>query len=397
MIHKIILLTLISIDVFILFFQTSSLSISNHEASILYGSASFIQYMTNTSLDVFGQNDIALRAPMIFLHLLSVILLYKISKNYLLDDRNRLWLLLIFILLPGVLSSALLVDSAGLIIFGLLLFIYIYEKYRLEYTYPLLLVFSLVDGVFVYLFISLAIYSLYVKNKVYFILNIGLLLGSLNLYGIKAEGSPEGHLIDTIGLYSAIFTPVIFVYIFYVLYRRLLAKEINILWFIASVPLGISLLLSFRQSIYIEDFAPYVIIALPLAAQSFYSAYRIRLKMFRTRYKTIFALSALFLSVNFIIVLLNRELYLVIEKPQKHFARKMHIAKDLSQELKSRGINCISTNDNMRQRLKFYGLVYCEDNILKEVDLNYKGTNTVTISYKYRPIYKAIVTNINSK
>jgi len=204
------------------------------------------------------------------------------------------------------------------------------------------------------------------------------------------------HLLDTIGLYSAIFTPVIFVYIFFVLYRRYLSKDINVLWFISTIPLLISLLLSFRQNIYIADFAPYLIVALPLAAQSFYASYRVRLKMFRARYKTIFALSALFLSINFILVLFNRELYLVVEKPQKHFARKMHIAKELAQELKNRDIQCIRTQDEMGQRLKFYGIDFCKENLLIEKDLKTENEEYVTISYKYRPIYKAVVTKVNN-
>ena len=397
MMYRIILLALISIDVLILLFQTSTLSISSHEANLLYSEFSAIQFIENVSLSIFGANDLALRIPMILLHFLSVLLMYGISYNYLLDQRNRIWLLLIFILLPGVLSSALLVDSAGLIIFGLLLYVYMYEKFPLHYTYPILLAFSLVDGVFVYLFISLAIYALYIKNKVYLFVNLALFITSLYLYGIEAEGSPQGHLIDTIGLYSAIFTPVIFIYLFYVLYRRFLSKEMNVLWFISTVPLLISLLLSFRQNIYIEDFAPYLIVSLPLAAQSFYASYRVRLKMFRTRYKIIFALSALFLSVNFIVVLFNRELYLFIEKPQKHFARKMHVAKELAQELKNKDIHCVSTQGKMGMRLKFYGIDFCKENVLREQKLDFIGEEYVTVSYKYRPIYKAIVTNINSQ
>ena len=397
MISRFVLLAILSVDVLILLFQSSVLSISAHEADLLYGEFSFIQLIEQFSFSLFGVNDFALRTPMIFLHILSALLLYRISQNYLKDERNRLWLLAIFILLPGVLSSALLVDSAGLHIFGLLLFLYVYENFSLKYTYPLLLLYSFIDGVFLYLFISLVVYSLYKKDKILFSLNILFAGLSFYLYGIDTQGSPQGHLVDTIGLYSAIFTPVIFVYIFYVLYRKFLSKEFTIAWFVATIPLVISLLLSFRQNINIEIFAPYLIIALPLAAQAFHSAYRVRLKMFRVRYKTIFALSALFLLINFVVVLFNRELYLIIENPQNHFARKMHIAKELSVELENRDISCIKTEDNMGNRLKFYGISYCEEHILKEQNLLNKETSNVTISYKFRPIYTASVTNINNK
>jgi len=399
MIPKIILFVILGIDISILFYETSTLSISAHEASLLYGEFSFIQLLENLSLFLFGQNDLALRIPMILLHLLSVLLLYKISKKYLKDSRNRIWLILVFILLPGVISSALLVDSAGLIIFGLLLFIYIYENYHLKYIYFLLPLLALSDGAFIYLFFSLIFYALYNKNKDLFLFNIFLLLVSLSVYGIElGSGTPKGHFLDTIGIYSAIFTPVIFIYIFYTLYKRLLSKDINIIWFIATVPLLLALFLSFRQRIHLEEYAPYLIMALPLTAQSFYASYRVRLKIFRRKYKTIFIVSALFLLVNFFVVLFNRELYLIIENPSKHFASKIHIAKELSLELKKRDILCVQTKYDMQKRLKFYGINKCENILLQQQPLsmsNEKGA--VTISYRYRPIYTATVTNINNK
>ena len=396
--NKMILFSIIFFDILILLYLTTTLSISSHEANLLYGDFSFIQFIEQVFLETFGHTDLFLRLPMIIFHVLSIFLLYKISEKYITTQRNKLWHILVFILLPGVFSSALMVDNAGMIIFGLLLFIYIHQNFKLGYTYPLLIVFSLVDGGFVYLFISLVFFSYYKKNIIYLLFNISLLSISLFLYGIEAHGVPKGHFLDTIGLYSAIFTPVIFIYLFYVLYRRFLSKDIDLLWFIASVPLLISLLLSFRQSIYIEDFAPYFIMALPLAAQTFYTSYKVRLKMFRTKYKTIFILSFVFLLLNFFVVLFNRELYVFIENPKKHFARKLHIAKELSLELKKRDIHCVKTDSLLAKRLRFYEIASCDDILLYGVDLDSKRTDEdVTIRYKYRVIYKAIVTNINTQ
>ena len=397
MMNKLILLSIISLDVLLLLYQTTTISLSAHEANLLYGDFSFIQWIEKSVLNLFGQSDLVLRIPMIFLHLLSVILLYLVSMKYINDSGHRIWNILVFILLPGIISSALMVDSAGFIIFGLLLFIYIYENYALEYTYPLLALFSVFDEGFIYLFISLIFYAYYKKYTVLLLLNIILIIISVYLYGINLHGSPEGHLLDTIGLYAAIFTPIIFIYIFYILYRRFLSKEINVLWFISSIPLLISILLSFRQNIYIANFAPYFIMALPLAAQTFSTTYKVRLKIFRKKYKIIFFLSFLFLLLNFFVVIFNRELYIFIEKPQKHFARKMHIAKELAFELKKKNILCVSTEESMSRRLNFYGIGICDAFLLYEVALDSQITkNSVTISYKYRPIYKAVVTNINS-
>jgi len=136
--HRYILFLILGVDAFILFSQTSSLSISYGESLILYGDFSFLQLIIKTSIYLFGQNDFALRLPMILMHLLSALLLYKVSKKYLPKRENRLWLVLIFVLLPGVISSAILVDGAGLVIFGLLLFAYAYENLSKKYVYMLL-------------------------------------------------------------------------------------------------------------------------------------------------------------------------------------------------------------------------------------------------------------------
>lgn len=397
MIYRVILYLILGVDAFILILQTSTISISYHEASLLYGDFSLLQLIIKFSLYLFGQNDLALRLPMIVFHILSVLLMYAISKKYLKDNRNRLWLTLFFILLPGVLSSALLVDSAGFIIFGLLLFVYAYENYSKKYSYILLTVLSVLDGGFLYLYFSLLFFSFYRKDKIFFLLNVVLFLLCMYLYGIRTEGLPEGYFLDSIGLYSAVFTPIVFVYLFYILYRRFLTKEIDMLWFISAIVFVSSLLLSFRQNIYIENFAPYVILALPLAAQTFYSSYRVRLKMFRTRYKTLFSVSLIFLIFNSLAVFFNKEIYLFIDKPKKHFAYKMHVAKELAEALKDKGIACVNTDNDMSKRLKFYGVQKCDMYDVVEQDTKNIKSENVTIRYKNNPIYSASVTKINIK
>ena len=52
----------------------------------------------------------------------------------------------------------------------------------------------------------------------------------------------------------------------------------------------------------------------------------------------------------------------------------------------------------MAKRLNFYGISICDKFLLYEEALDSQiKKESVTISYKYRPIYKAIVTNINTK
>jgi len=397
MMHRYILFLIIGVDATILLLQTNELSISYYEASLLYGNFSFLQAIVKSSLTIFGQNDFALRLPMIVLHLLSVILMYEISKKYLDNTRDRLWLVVVFILLPGVISSALLVNSAGLVIFGLLLFVYIYNNISKNFTYPLLIIFSIIDGRFLYLFLSLIIFSKYTKDTSYLILNGLLSIYLLYMYGFDVPGLPKGHFLDSMGVYSAIFTPIIFIYLVYTLYRRYLTKKIDLLWFISSVTFIISLILSFRQRVSVEIFAPYLIIALPLAAKTFSSSYKVRLKMFRKGYKFTFILSLLFLVLNSLFVIFNKELYLILDKPQNHFVYNMHIAKELSEELKSKNITCVNTESKMSKRLKFYGIKKCDTYLLIENDVGTNNISNVTISYKNKLIYSANVTKINNK
>ncbi|MCD6433623.1 MAG: glycosyltransferase family 39 protein [Sulfurimonas sp.] len=395
--HKFIFFLILGIDALVLLLNTSQLSISYHEASMLYGDFSFLQVIIKSSLYIFGQNDFALRLPMILLHILSFLLLYKISKRYLKHKRDRLWLMLIFVLLPGVTSSAMLIDSAGFVIFGLLLFIYLYENIAQKYIYALLLFFMIADGGFAYLFFALIFFSIHIKDRYFMVFNIVAFAISMTLYGLNTEGLPEGYFLDAIGLYAAIFTPIVFVYIFYTLYRRYLTKERDLLWFISSVTLLLSLLLSFRQRVEIEHFAPYLIIALPLAAQIFSSSYRVRLKVFRGKYRAVFIVSLVFLLLNSLLVLFNKNIYLFLDEPQKHFAYKMHVAKELADELKSRGVSCVSTHHKMQQRLKFYDILKCENYILSQKDISENREEDVTISYKNIPLYSASVTKINTK
>jgi len=393
--NRYILFFILGFDVAFLLLQINELSISYYETQVLYGPISALQLLIKTSILLLGQNDFALRLPMLLLHITSVLLLYKISKNYLKIKRNRLWLVLIFVLLPGTLSSAIIVNEAGLIIFGLLLFIYIYENYEKKYLYLLSTIYLFVSGGFVYLYISMIIYSLYKKDYKFLIFNIILTLASLLLFGINTHGTPKGHFLDSLGLYAAIFSPIVFIYLFYVLYRRYLIKDINLLWFIATITLIFSLLLSFRQKVNIEFLAPYLMVSLPLIAQTFEHSYRVRLNIFRRKYRLVFILSLVLLLINSSVIFLNKYLYYFVEKPQKHFSYKMHIAKELARNLKIKNITCISTDKRMQERLKFYGVTKCNKYILLEGLNRINSKENVTISYKNIPIYYATVTKLN--
>lgn len=397
MIHRFIFFSIILIDAVVLFFLSSEISISYREAELLYGEFTFLQLLVKSSLYFFGQNDFALRLPMIVMHLLSVLLLNEISKKYIESPKNRLWLILLFVLLPGVISSSLIVNSAGVLIFGVLLFIYIYEKYSKNAIYILLPIYALIDAGFVYLFLALIVYYLFHKEKSAFLYTFVVFVLSTYIYGFEIHGKPSGHFLDAIGAYAAVFSPIVFIYIFYTLYRRYLTDKDDLLWYIASSTLLISLILSFRQRVSIEQFAPYLMLSLPLAAQTFISSYRVRLKVFRKNYRAIFVVSFILLLVNTMVLLFNKELYSLIDNPKKHFAYDMHVVKELAYELKSQNINCVDTDEKTGIRLKFYGVSNCKKYRLIKNNFIENRDSDVTVSYGNVVLYSANVTKLNKE
>ncbi|MDD2780355.1 hypothetical protein [Sulfuricurvum sp.] len=391
--EKAFLFALLGINFLVLVLQIKGLSIGYHEAQILYGELSPLQVLISSSLHLFGQNDYALRIPMILLHLLSAFILYGISKHYVMRENDRLWILLIYILLPGVTSAALVVDNAGLIIVTLFLFAYVHLNYG-RYSLVLLPLLLVIDSSFAYLFFALTLYGIHKKEYLYSVVGAIFLMASILIFGIHIGGSPESRFLDVLGVYSAIFSPIVFLYLFYVLYRRMMEKEWDLIWMISMSAFIISLLLSFRQKVEVQSFAPFLLIALPLAAQTFLHTYRIRLREFRRRYQMLFYSAFILLVVNVLAVFFNHYFYRFLDDPKRHFSYPMHIAKELSTVLHKEHIRCIDAGDKKLQlRLRFYGITHCKDYRLEDISTA-KG-NKVTISYINIPVYEICVTKVN--
>ncbi|MDD2830530.1 MAG: hypothetical protein PHW18_13225 [Sulfuricurvum sp.] len=384
--------TLLGVNLLILLAQIQGLSISYSEAKIVYGDFSLIKSLVTFFLNSFGYNDYALRLPMIFIHLYSAILLYLISGYYVSRKYDRAWIMAIYLLLPGVTSAALLVNVAGLKIAIIFTFVYLYLRYA-NWSLIVLPFFLFLDSTSIYFFLSLVLYAFIRKNYLLILFSSLLFIASIIYFDPAIGGVPKGHFLDALGIYAAIFSPLVFIYLFYVLYRRFIANERDLLWVIASSMFIVSLLLSFRQKVNIQDFAPYVMVALPLAAQTFLHTYRIRLSMFRRRYRLLFYTAFTLLVLNALAVLLNHWFYQWIKKPQDHFSYTMHVAKDLAKALKEENIACVTTNEKMQLRLRFYGIGECRSTLLSN-NKEY-GSNKVTISYTNIPIYTIYVTKVN--
>ena len=382
---------LLSILVVVLLFVSNTLSISYKEALNVFVNNSVLTYVTNTSLYIFGQNDIALRLPFILFYILSVLMMYKITENYFNKESDRFISICIFMLLPGVLSASLLVNSAIIVTFLTLLYLY-YYKITNKHSYVLLCLFVFIDNSFAILFLALFFYSL--KDKKSLLPWISLILFSLSMYiyGFSTIGKPRGFFLDTFAIYASIFSPLLFLYFFYSIYRiGFKEKEKSLTWYISTTALILSFLFSFRQRVYIEDFAPYVVISLPFMLKIFFHSYRVRLKEFRKKHNIAVVLVLFMLFINVFFTIVNKPLYLVLPNAKKHFVYKYHFIKELAQELKRNNIDMISSNDEqLLLRLKFYGINEGTKHYisLDEFD-SYKLK--MTVSYYNKDLYKVYI------
>ena len=389
--ERIILLLILGFDAVVLFYSVSTLSITAHEADVYFNVHSFVNYLTHFSTALFGQNDYALRLPMIIFHLLSVVMLYVVSKPYVKRNTDRLWLLFVYILLPGVMSAALLVNSAGIMIFTLFFLLYLYQI-KSKFIPLFLILFLFIDSAYTVLYFALFVYAFNKDNRYYLALTILLFISSYFYYGIGTMGKPSGHFLDTLGLYATIFSPVVFLFIIYVLYRNMVAKKDDIALYVGGIAFVVSLLLSFRQSIHIEHFAPYLMLLLPLSAQTFFSSYRVRLRMFRGRYRVLVMIGFTLLSLHFFLLLFNKGLYLFLDNPHDNFAYKTHIAKELADQLNIQKVDCVTAESNsLQMRLKFYGIRECSNTVLYEVPKDIDSD--VTIRYLGQTVASFNVTN----
>lgn len=381
----------------VLLFLVDTYSISEKEANIYFNGGIFnvLTLITNFSTTLFGQNDYALRVPFILFYAGSAILLSLLTANYFKRQRDRLIGIAIFMLLPGVNSAALLVNESIIVIFGTLLYLYLFTIKK-KNCYLLLGIFLFIDNSFAILFLALFFYSLSKKDNMLLIISLSLFGFSMTAYGFAMSGSPKGYFLDTFAIYATIFSPVLFLYFFYSLYRIGLKWERDLFWYISMTALGLSLIFSLRQKVAIEDFAPFVVIAVPLMVKLFIHSMRVRLKEFRSFYYMILRISLGVLFISFLLIVCNKVFYLYIKEPSSHIANRHYIIKELAEELKKRDIHNIVTVDRyLSLRLRFYGIEH-GDHILLRTEKKDEKDEIIEIKYGDRTIQTFYIQELNN-
>ncbi len=379
------------------FYDVSNISVSYKEALVYFYENSFLHYLTHFFTSIFGQNDYALRLPLLLFHIANIFLIYEVGRFFVKKDSDALFSAFIYALLPGVDIGAVLVNNVTIVVFFTLLFLLLYLKGFKKISYLVLIISLFIDNSFFILYISLIIYAYFIKNKFFALLNFLLLIASFLFYKIEFTGKPIGYFLDIFGAYALIFSPFLFLYFFYAMYRILIKEKKDILWFISFTALVLSLLFSFRQRIHIEDYAAFVVIGIPLMVRVFFSSYRVRLREFRKVHRFFFAFVMFFLVLNFLILHFNKVLFTVLDDPSKHFAKKFYFVKELANNLKKEGINKVECDDEkLCLRLKFYkiskgGKYYISQKAPKKVKFK-----KVSIRYMNRVVKTYYVSKINT-
>ena len=364
------------IDFVFLLYAANSLSISYNEAEIFFQKHSLLGYILKLSAHFFGQNDLAVRGVMIFFHIASVVLMYKVSKFYIKLEFDRIIAVLLFVLLPGTIASALIINNAGICITLALLCIYLFHiKKKILFSLFFCLAFF-IDGDFLIFYAGFFIFALYKRKPPLAWLSAILFLLTLYFFGFETNGRPSGHFIDTFGIFAAVFSPFVFIFFVYTIYRIWVKEKKDLLWFVAICSFCFCMIVSVRQRLELEQFLPFCVIATPLMVRVFFNSYRVRLPKFRKGHKICTSLVMLFLICNWSAIIFNQVFYIFLSDPAKHLTYKFDVAKELADKLKEAGVQDIATDDTrLALRLKFYGIKTksYSKNLLASADLDEKS------------------------
>ncbi len=335
--------------------------ITPHEAKILYTSYDVVAYFMQLG-QTMVPGFLGFRIFFILFGFLSILFFYEFSRRYFPIRQDAYLATMIFMLLPGIITGSVLSNIAIVVLPLVLLFVLLYEKDHFFLLPFILLALFFIHDASIIFFIALLMYGLIHKDKKLSILSAAFLIAFVYLAkGIEIGGRPSGHFIEIFGLYAAVFSPLVFLYFFYTMYRILLREKKTLLWYISFTALAFSLLLSIRQRIDISDFAPYVTIAIVLMLDVFNHSLRVRLPEFQKRYNLAFKIIMGSLILSAMIIFLHQLMFYIDKDPKRYFANKAYKPYHLAKELKSKNINCYDSEDGREQyQLRYYHIPSCD-------------------------------------
>jgi len=339
-------------------YVVSTTPISPHEAYTLerQNIDSFLMHL----FEPYFEGFIAFRLPFYLFGLFNIALYYMLSQFYFKNQADRYMATVIFMLLPGVITSMSLVNVSVIVITLVLIFLLAYQNKWWSIAVLAMGVLLFVHKSAIIFFISIAWYAYASKKKELLYVALGAILLSLQFDLLEIGGKPRGHFIEIFALYAAIFSPFVFVYFCYSLYRIYYEKKHDIIWYIAAVGLVFSLILSIRQRITITEFSPYILVGSIFLYRVYSDSINVRLKIYQKRYKRLFYITMATLVLGSATIIFHQTLFMFFEDKQKHFAYSIYEPYWLAQELKAKNCYCYDTKvANKSAQLRYYGIKSC--------------------------------------
>ena len=344
------------------FYLSTTTPISPHEAKMFYVSTELVSTLMHWGSSLI-EGFLGLRIFFILFGFLSIALFYKLSRTYFPRTSDAYLATVIFMILPGILTGITLANISIIVLCIVLLFVLLYEKGYYAFLPFLMLILFFIHEASIIFFVALLLYGVMYKDKKLAIGSLAFLLAFIYLTkGIEIGGRPAGHFAEIFGLYATVFSPLLFLYFFYAMYRILLREKKTLLWYISFTALAFSLLLSLRQRVSITDFAPYVMISVVLMLNTLNSSVRVRLPEFQKRYKQGFYIVMVSLLLSVSLIIFHKALFRIFTDPSQHFANRIYKPYNLVKELKSEGIECYDgAHGRERYQLRYYNILPCPE------------------------------------
>jgi len=344
------------------FYLAITTPISPHEAKIFYTSHDLVSWLMHWGKELV-EGFLGLRIFFIALGFLSILLFYELSKRYFSKREDAYLSTILFMFLPGILTAVTLANVAILVLPLVLFFVLMYERgsyWSLPFVMLALFFIHEASSIF---FVALLLYAIVHKDKKLGIFSATFLFAFVYLAkGIEIGGRPSGHFAEVFGLYASVFSPLLFLYFFYAMYRILLREKKTLIWYISFTALAFSLLLSIRQRIYITDFAPYVSISILLMLDVFNSSVRVRLPEFQKKYKRGSYAVFGFLALSTSLIIFHKVTYEIIDDPEKHFAKRIYEPYYLAKQLKKENVSCYDGAKGREEyQLRYYDISLCHN------------------------------------
>ncbi|MGX2983301.1 ArnT family glycosyltransferase [Helicobacter sp. 23-1045] len=359
-------------NIIALLYLIDGASVSYNEANLFLANATPSAKIAHFFVAKFGANDFALKLPNLLFHALNLALIYLISNRILKQKSDSILCVGIYALLPCTIMQGVIFNETTPMLCLTLLICYVELFSRTKFLiYPLVLLLALISKSAVVLCVAIFLYALLGQNKqmrfleklkANFAQNAALLIFAalcfalnLYIYGTDISGSPSGNFVDIFGAFALLYSPPLFVYFIYTIYRSFTKGSANLLLFVGGVSLVASIVLSIRQDVNKEIYMFMSLCGVPIMVRQMMSDIRLRLPRFQDAYKRRFVIIIAVLVLESTLMLFAKPIC-AFSNDDGLFLHQFYFAKELADELKERKISRVKIEGRMQRRVEFYGI-----------------------------------------